>query len=144
MFDPDLIRNVPGWEDAPVPLCHGGDPRALAFCCDPRYPLTHEARCAVIRTLDEIGLSKEEYIKIKENFSEEMGWSNDHSCFGSLSFCCLRSKGCHRRDPEVLRLCEGFEDYYKSKCRLAVRILKSAKNKELVEPYINHEEERLK
>ncbi|MDY6864893.1 MAG: methanogenesis marker 9 domain-containing protein [Halobacteriota archaeon] len=143
MFDPELIRAVPGWKDAPVPLCHGGDPRALTFCCDPRYALTHEERCSVIRTLDDIGLSKEEYIKIKEEFTEEMGWSNDRTCFGSLVFCCLRSKGCYRRDPEVSRLCEDFEDYYKKKRVLALRILKSARNRELVEPYIKHEEDAL-
>ena len=143
MFDPSLIRNVPGWEDAPVPLCHGGDPRALTFCCDPRCSLAHEQRCVLIRTLDKIGLSKEEYIQIKEKFTEEMGWSNDQSCFGSLAFCCMRSKGCYRRDPEVERLCNSFEDYYRKKRILAVRILKSARNNELVESYIKHEEDAL-
>ncbi|MDY6966712.1 MAG: hypothetical protein SVM80_12250 [Halobacteriota archaeon] len=144
MFDPLYVRDVPGWKNAPVPICQGGDPRALAFCCDPRYPLTHEQRCGINRMLEEIGLSKGDYLDIKLNFSEEMGWADERVCFGTMAFCCLRRRGCPNRDPAVKDICGNFEDYFTKKRILALRILKAAENREMVEPYIKYEEEMQK
>jgi predicted metal-binding transcription factor (methanogenesis marker protein 9) len=144
LFPKSLIRNVPGWDDAPVPLCFGGDVRAITFCCDPRYPLAFESKCIRHAVLERIGLSEEEYIEIKGEFSDEFGWADERVCFRSLSFCCLRGHGCPRRDEVVFGKCGSFDDYFLKKRLLSVRLLSEARNKELVEPYIVHEKEKLK
>ena len=143
MFDNSCIRTVPGWEKAPVPICFGGDPRALTFCCDPGYPLAYEQKCSRSKMLREIGLSEEDYLDLKREFAKEMGWDDERVCFNSLSFCCLRRNGCPRRDEAVRDLCGSFEDYFLKKRVLALKILKAAKNKEKVEPYIKYEEDVL-
>ncbi len=95
----DKLRDLPGWEkDAPVPVCYGGDYRGLTFCCKPGYSLTFGFKCMRDTTLKELGLTPEKFIKIKEDFSKENDWDSDVVCFGSISYCCMRSGGCPRRD----------------------------------------------
>ncbi len=139
-FDDEFVRHVPGWDDAPVPPCFGGDPRGLAFCCDPRYPLAYEFKCQRARLLEEIGITEEEHIRIKQLFSKEHDWDDERVCFKSLSFCCLRRHGCPNRDPVIAEKCGSMEEYYRKKRLLALKILKMARNKEKVQPYIEHEE----
>jgi len=50
------------------------------------------------KILTEIGLTPEEFIQIKVEFSNENNWDSDVVCFGSLSYCCMRRNGCSRRD----------------------------------------------
>jgi predicted metal-binding transcription factor (methanogenesis marker protein 9) len=136
-LDPDKLRDIPGWErDAPIPLCMGGDYRALTFCCKPGYSLTFTFNCKRDEKLNELGLIPEELIKIKEEFSKENNWDSDVVCFGSLSYCCMRRNGCSRRD---LALSEKYpniaiEDimiiYFKKKKELSKRILESIKDLE--------------
>ncbi|MFX1340227.1 MAG: hypothetical protein ACFFDK_16570, partial [Promethearchaeota archaeon] len=98
-IDPNNLRDLPGWEkNAPIPLCMGGDYRALTFCCKPGYSLTYIFKCRRDETLEELGLSKDEFKRIKEDFSKENNWSSDAVCFGSFSYCCMRRNGCPRRD----------------------------------------------
>ncbi|MFX1567633.1 MAG: hypothetical protein ACFFCV_04605 [Promethearchaeota archaeon] len=136
-LEEDKIRNLPGWEkNAPVPICMGGDYRALTFCCKPGYSLTFGFKCRRDERLDELGLGQVEFIRIKEEFSKENNWDSDLVCFGSLSYCCMRQGGCSRRD---LALVERYPDkkiedimktYYRKKKELAKRILKCVDNPE--------------
>jgi len=130
----DKLRDLPGWErNAPVPICMGGDYRALTFCCKPGYSLTFGYKCRRDETLKELGLFQEEFIKIKEEFSNENGWDSDLVCFGSMSYCCMRSGGCERRDLSLkkrypdLKLKEIMELYFKKKKELAKKILEYVK-----------------
>ncbi|MFX1366444.1 MAG: methanogenesis marker 9 domain-containing protein [Promethearchaeota archaeon] len=143
----DKIRDLPGWErNAPVPLCMGGDYRALTFCCKPGYSLTYIFKCKRDEVLNELGLSSEEFIKIKENFSKENNWDSEVVCFGSLSYCCMRRNGCPRRDVALAErypentMEEIMEIYFKKKKELSKIILECIKNpegKEKVESYLS-------
>ncbi|MFX0039637.1 MAG: methanogenesis marker 9 domain-containing protein [Candidatus Heimdallarchaeota archaeon] len=136
-LNPDKLRDLPGWERvAPIPLCMGGDYRALTFCCRPGYALTFASKCKRDETLLELGLTPEEFVKIKEKFSKENNWNSELVCFGSLSYCCMRRDGCSKRD---LALSEKYptktledimEIYFKKKKELSKRILKCIKKKE--------------
>ena len=144
MFDPTLIRNLPGWKNAPVPVCFGGDIRALTWCCHPAYALTFSSHCRRKEALDKIGMSEEEYVKIKDEFSKEFDLDDDRVCFKSLSYCCMRRGGCPGERDKVLieKFGDGkswedaMEKYFRIKKKLAIRILEKAKNQKLVEPYL--------
>ncbi len=146
-IDPEKLRNLPGWEkSAPIPLCMGGDYRALTFCCKPGYSLTFGFKCKRDETLRELGLSSEEFIEIKEDFSKENQWDSELVCFGSLSYCCMRRDGCSKRD---IALSERYpntpiEDimkiYFRKKKELSKRILESIKNedgKKKIKPFLD-------
>lgn len=144
-FSPDisLLRNIPGWKDAPVPICMFGDYRALSWCCKPGSSLTFGFKCLRDEKLKEIGLSSEEFLKIKEEFSEKHGWESNFTCFGNFSYCCMRNGGCPRRDagfeekyPDQT-IEETKEKYYTFKKELANVILKTAKNQSLVKDLID-------
>ncbi|OYT43351.1 MAG: methanogenesis marker 9 domain-containing protein [Candidatus Aenigmarchaeota archaeon ex4484_56] len=128
-------RKVPGWDNAPVPICKGGDERALTFCCKPGYPLSFASICKRDETLKKIGITQEEFIKIKDNFSKENNWDSKITCFGSLSYCCMRKDGCPNRDAALSEIYKNLsyekrlEIYFKKKKELADRILKFAYEK---------------
>ncbi len=133
--EPDKLRDLPGWEKvAPIPLCMGGDYRALTFCCKPGYSLAFAFKCRRDEILSELGLSPEEFIKIKEEFSKENNWDSELVCFGSLSYCCMRRNGCSRRDLALIERYPSItsEDimrtYFKKKKELSKRILENVKN----------------
>ena len=131
----DKTRNVPGWEDAPVPVCFGGDARALAFCCKYVHPMGPGYTCTRNKKLAEIGLSVDEFLRIKEEFSRTEGrdWYSDFVCFGSLAYCCLRTAGCKRRDAALRDKYPGqemdtiFEQYFSQKKILAQLLLDAVK-----------------
>ena len=140
MFDPRFIRDVPGWSTAPVPVCFGGDPRGLAFCCDPNYSLAFADKCKRHAVLDKIGLSEEELLAIKRSFSRDHGLDHDVVCFKSLAFCCLRRRGCQYRDFAIVELLDGdLERYFRLKRLLAQKILEAAENQEFVKQYLEEE-----
>ncbi|MFX1410917.1 MAG: hypothetical protein ACFFA6_11220 [Promethearchaeota archaeon] len=147
LLEQDKLRNIPGWEfNAPVPICMGGDYRALTFCCKPGYSLTFSFKCRRDKVLSEIGLSAMKFIEIKEDFSKKNKWDSDIVCFGSISYCCMRRGGCPRRDvalklryPEMKRE-EMMKTYFKKKRELAKKILESitsSEGKNRVRPYLN-------
>lgn len=147
-IDPKLLRDIPGWDNAPVPACYGGDYRSLTFCCHPGYNLTFGYKCLRKKLLDEIELSEEKFIEIKDQFSKEHGWDAPTVCFRSLSYCCMRRGGCPADRDNVLRSLyprDNFDDtlkeYFKRKRLLAIRLLKAANRQDLVKPYIEFEEE---
>ncbi|MBD3195946.1 MAG: hypothetical protein GF317_12870 [Candidatus Lokiarchaeota archaeon] len=139
-LEKDKLRDIPGWEkNAPVPICMGGDYRALTFCCKPGYSLTFGFKCRRDSTLAELGLSQEDFVRIKEDFSIENNWDSDIVCFGSISYCCMRRGGCSRRDlalekkyPELSEE-ERMKLYFTKKRNLSKRILLEVKNPELKE-----------
>ncbi len=56
------------WDDAPSHVCRGGgDSRALAFCCPPVKP------CPILHALDDVNLTPQEYMDIKEDFAKKLG-----------------------------------------------------------------------
>lgn len=146
-IDPDKVRDIPGWEKtAPIPVCMGGDYRALTFCCKPGYSLTFGFKCRRDDVLKDIGLTSEEFIRIKERFSKENDWDSDMVCFGSISYCCMRRSGCPRRDIALstkypnMKPEEVMELYFQKKKELSKIILEEIKNsegKEKLKFYLN-------
>ena len=128
-LDPDKLRDVTGWENAPIHICMDADYRGLTFCCKPGYSLTFGFKCKRDETLKELGISQEEFIKIKEEFSKDNDWDSDLVCFGSISYCCMRRGGCPRRDPALEKRYpdktkeEYMKIYYEKKKQLAKKIL---------------------
>lgn len=145
-LDPEKLRDVPGWKGAPIHICMGADYRGLTFCCKPGYSLTHAFICKRDKILTEIGLTPEEFIQIKVEFSNENNWDSELVCFGSLSYCCMRRNGCSRRDLALVERypSKSFEEimkiYFKNKKELSKRILEcitSVDGKKKIEPFLD-------
>ncbi len=135
-----------------MPICMGGDYRALTFCCKPGMPLAFAAKCRRDEKLGEIGLSPEKFIEIKDQFSKTMHWDDAIPCFGSLSYCCMRASGCPRRDaalvakyPELAENGTGeprvgpkiMEKYFAAKRQLAVLLLQESNNTKEAQFWLN-------
>ena len=132
--DPEKLRDLPGWKDAPIHICMDADFRGLTFCCKPGYSLTVAFKCHRDDVLRQVGISQEEFITIKEDFSRENQWDSELTCFGSLSYCCMRKSGCPKRDaalekryPQKSRE-EYKKTYYEKKKELSRIILEAVKN----------------
>jgi len=145
-LDPEKLRDVPGWKGAPIHICMGADYRGLTFCCKPGYSLTHAFICKRDKILTEIGLTPEEFIQIKVEFSNENNWDSEVVCFGSLSYCCMRRNGCSRRDLALVErypyksLEEIMKIYFQKKKELSKRILEciiSVDGKKKIEPFLD-------
>ena len=146
-LDEEKLRDLSGWENnAPVPLCMGGDYRALTFCCKPGFSLTFAYKCRRDETLKELGIEPEEFINTKEHFSRENDWDSDIVCFGSISYCCMRRGGCPKRDFALSIKYPGKTKeefmliYFQKKKELAKLILESIHNpiaKNKVSPYLD-------
>ena len=123
-IDPEKIRQIPGWNNAPIHICMDADYRGLTFCCKPGHSLTFGFKCKRDLTLKELGLSPEEFIRIKEEFSKENNWDSEVVCFGSISYCCMRRGGCPRRDIALSKrypnkpLDEIMKIYFQKKKRI--------------------------
>lgn len=130
-IDSNLLRNIPNWNNAPVPICMGGDPRALTFCCKPGSSLTFGYKCNRDAMLETIGLSTKNFIALKEIFSDKYDWKAPETCFGSLAYCCMRQGGCYRRDNALRRIyptlsySEALAKYYELKQQLADELMSS-------------------
>jgi len=139
------LRDLPGWENAPIPICMGGDFRALTWCCKPGSSLTFGYKCLRDEKLNEIDLSLEKFIYIKEEFSMINQWDSPYPCFGSISYCCMRRGGCHQRDSALierypnLEFSAVLEEYYSRKKELAKLLLKAAQNQKKVCDFIDDE-----
>ena len=146
-LDKDKLRDLPGWEhNAPVPICMGGDYRALTFCCKPGFSLTFGFKCRRDEVLLELGITQEEFINIKDKFSKENDWDSDIPCFGSISYCCMRAGGCPRRDIALVERYSGMtleeimKIYFGKKKELARIILESvsdSERREKIKPYLD-------
>jgi predicted metal-binding transcription factor (methanogenesis marker protein 9) len=138
-IDPEKLRDIPGWKDAPIHICMDADYRGLTFCCKPGYSLTFAFKCKRDETLEQLGISQEEFITIKEEFSKENNWDSKLTCFGSLSYCCMRKNGCSKRDAALQKRYaeksrgEYMKIYYQKKKELSKIILTAVKNPEAKE-----------
>ncbi|WP_342678089.1 methanogenesis marker 9 domain-containing protein [Methanofollis sp. UBA420] len=107
-----------GWYNAPKQLCRGGDVRSLAFCC---MPVKH---CPLIPFLESIGLSREDYIRIKTEAVEGTPIAGGKTtCFGSLSWCCKSSSPCMLRELSMKEAGLSSVEYMRQKRRLAGDIM---------------------
>ncbi len=134
LLEKKTLRNVIGWKNAPVPICMGGDYRALTFCCKPGCSLVYGFKCLRDQTLKEVGFTSAEFIELKEKFSKKNNWDSEIVCFGSISYCCMRASGCERRDLALslkypnLDWDKIMEIYFKKKNELSEIILKHITN----------------
>jgi len=107
-----------GWYNAPKQICRGGDIRALAFCCMP------VKACPLIPTLEKIGLSRNEYLKLKQEAVKGTPLDDGKStCFGSLAWCCKISSPCMFRNMTLEQKGLSTREYMQCKHRLAEKIL---------------------
>jgi len=107
-----------GWYNAPKQLCRGGDVRALAFCCMP------VKACPLIPALEKIGLSRNAYLKLKQEAAKGTPLDDGKStCFGSLAWCCKISSPCMFRNMTLEKKGLSAREYMQCKHRLAEKIL---------------------
>lgn len=116
------FQEMTGWYNAPKHICAGGDLRALAFCCLPVKP------CALHGALKQVGISAEDFMKIKMEFAEgtpiELG---EGTCFGSMTWCCKITKPCFLRDSALTSTGLSDVEYMRIKKRLSGYILERRK-----------------
>jgi TIM-barrel protein len=107
-----------GWYNAPKQLCRGGDIRALTFCCMP------VKSCPLLPALDKIGLSRNEYLKLKQEAVKGTELDDGKStCFGSLAWCCKSSTPCMFRNMTLEKKGLSAREYMRCKHRLAEKIV---------------------
>ena len=107
-----------GWYNSPKQLCRGGDIRALTFCCMPVKD------CPLIPTLKRIGMTKEEFLALKMGAAKNTPLEGgQHTCFGSLVWCCKMSSPCMFRDMTIQQ--EGLtgKEYMRQKRELSETIM---------------------
>jgi tRNA-dihydrouridine synthase B len=108
-----------GWYNSPKQLCRGGDIRALAFCCMP------VKRCPLIQTLGHVGMSREEYIELKQNAVVNTPlYDGKNTCFGSLTWCCKDSSPCMFRGMAIKELGLTDREYMREKRILSQKIMR--------------------
>lgn len=106
------------WDDAPSHVCRGGDSRALSFCCPPVKP------CPVLHALEDVGISPQEYMEIKEDFAEKTRLGEGAgTCFGSLVWCCKPSKPCPLRDMVLKKIGMSVDEYLTLKKQLSQKLV---------------------
>ena len=107
-----------GWYNSPKQLCRGGDLRALTFCCMP------VKNCPLIPTLEKLGISKEEYLAIKQEYVRGTPLSEGkQTCFGSLAWCCKDSSPCMFRDLSIRQVGLSNGDYMRKKRELSDKLM---------------------
>jgi tRNA-dihydrouridine synthase B len=107
-----------GWYNAPKQLCRGGDIRSLTFCCMP------VKNCPLIPTLDKVGMTRDEYIAMKQDFVKDTPLAEGkQTCFGSLSWCCKDTSPCMFRDLTIRQLSLSSKDYMRLKRELADKMM---------------------
>ncbi|WP_292730378.1 methanogenesis marker 9 domain-containing protein [Methanoculleus sp.] len=107
-----------GWYNAPKQLCRGGDIRGLTFCCMP------VKNCPLIPTLEKIGLSRNDYLKIKQEAVKGTPLDDGkNTCFGSLAWCCKISSPCMFRNMTLESKDLSAREYMRCKHRLSEKIL---------------------
>ncbi|MFZ3149409.1 MAG: methanogenesis marker 9 domain-containing protein [Methanothrix sp.] len=110
--------SLSGWCNAPKHICAGGDLRGLAFCCPP------VKNCPVHGALKKAGMTPDEFVQKKLSFAKgtplEKG---DGTCFGSLVWCCKKTKLCYLRDAALARIGLSGKEYMELKKKLAEALL---------------------
>ncbi|MEI8330927.1 MAG: methanogenesis marker 9 domain-containing protein [Methanomicrobiales archaeon] len=109
-----------GWYNAPKQLCRGGDIRSLAFCCMP------VKECPLIQTLTRMGLSKENYIRIKQDAVKGTQLdTGQQTCFGNLAWCCKISSPCMFREMTLRQKGISKKEYMRLKRDLSDTLMRS-------------------
>lgn len=112
-----------GWYNAPKHICGGGDDRALTFCCLPVKP------CAIHRVLQRYGITPQEFATLKMELARgtplELG---DHTCFGTLVWCCKLTKPCFMRSAVFDQIGLSGVEYVQQKKQLSENILQRLRN----------------
>ena len=107
-----------GWYNSPKQLCRGGDLRALAFCCMP------VKNCPLIPTLDKLGISREEYMALKQAYVKNTPLSEGkQTCFGSLAWCCKDSSPCMFREVSLRQAGLSSAEYMRKKRELSDKLM---------------------
>ncbi len=107
-----------GWYNSPKQLCRGGDVRALTFCCMP------VKECPLIPSLSRIGLSPEEYVRLKlDSVKDTPLEGGPNTCFGSLAWCCKTSSPCMFRDMTLTQERLSKKEYMRRKRELSDTIM---------------------
>jgi len=107
-----------GWYNAPKQLCRGGDVRSLAFCCMP------VKECPLIPTLARIGITKEHYIRMKQEGVKGTPLdTGQQTCFGSLAWCCKISSPCMFRDMTIKQTGLSKKEYMRLKRDLSETLM---------------------
>ena len=107
-----------GWYNAPKQICRGGDIRGLAFCCMP------VKTCPLLPTLEKIGLSRNEYLKLKQEAAKGTALDDGKStCFGSLAWCCKISSPCMFRNMTLENKGLSAREYMRCKHHLSDKIV---------------------
>ena len=119
-----LFQERTGWYNAPKHICGGGDDRALTFCCLPVKP------CAIHGVLKKYGMTPQEFADLKVELSRgtplELG---DHTCFGTLIWCCKLTKPCFLRNAVFEQIGLSGVEYMKLKKQLSEGILERIRGK---------------
>ncbi len=107
-----------GWYNAPKQLCRGGDVRSLTFCCMP------VKECPLIPTLTRIGITKEQYIRMKQEGVKGTPLdTGQQTCFGSLAWCCKISSPCMFRDMTINQTGLSKKEYMRLKRDLSETLM---------------------
>ncbi|MDD1705426.1 MAG: methanogenesis marker 9 domain-containing protein [Methanoregulaceae archaeon] len=107
-----------GWYNSPKQLCRGGDLRSLTFCCMP------VKNCPLIPTLDKLGISREEYMAVKQDYARDTPLSEGkQTCFGSLAWCCKDSSPCMFRDLTIRQVGLSSGEYMRKKRELSDKMM---------------------
>jgi tRNA-dihydrouridine synthase B len=107
-----------GWYNAPKQLCRGGDLRALTFCCMPVKD------CPLIPALRNVEMSRNEFIDLKLQCVQNTPLrEGEHTCFGSLAWCCKDSVPCMFRNMALQKVGLSLKDYMRYKHRMADTIM---------------------
>ena len=107
-----------GWYNSPKQLCRGGDLRSLSFCCMP------VKNCPLIPTLAKIGVSKEQYMALKQEYVRNTPLSEGkQTCFGSLAWCCKDSSPCMFRDLTIREVGLSNGEYMRKKRELSDKLM---------------------
>jgi putative methanogenesis marker domain 9 len=119
-----MFQEHTGWYNAPKHICSGGDDRALTFCCLPVKP------CAIHGVLKRYGMTPQEFTDLKIELSRgtplELG---DHTCFGTLIWCCKLTKPCFLRNAVFEQIGLSGVEYMELKKRLSEKILERIRGK---------------
>ena len=97
-------------------LCNASPLASLVFCCKKECPFRNEA----LRLLE---ISKEEYIRVKEELSIEA----KGTCYGNLAYCCSLNAPCDARDNALKELGMTPSDYLKYKYKILKKLIPERK-----------------
>jgi putative methanogenesis marker domain 9 len=80
--------------------------------------------CPLIPTLQKVGMTREEYIALKQNFVRGTPLEGGkQTCFGSLSWCCKDTSPCMFRDLTIRQLSLPSREYMRLKRELAGKLM---------------------